>query len=732
MSKFNYHKIMPRFNFLAFVLTVGAIAVLGQATYIMTAKKTYWMKVASRVRQDSVRTQPIRGNILSCDGQLLASSLPEFKIYMDFQQLHVAKQGDSLWHVKLDSICQGLHRIFPEQSAQKFKAHLMEGYNKRRQSGPHKGERVRNWVIWPKRIDYNTYSQVRDLPLFRLGNNKSGFHFDELNARENPYGSLAKRTIGDVLLTDEGGRSARYGLELSYDSLLKGAYGTVSRQKVLGKYLSITNRAPINGCDIMTTIDVGMQDLAERALVNKLEEIQGSVGVAIVMEVATGDIKAIVNMEKCDDGKFREIQSHAVSDLMEPGSVFKTASVMTALEDGVCDTTFKIPTGNGIWHIYGRDMKDSHWKSGGYGTISLGRAMELSSNIGVSYVIDKYYHNDPEKFVRGIYRTGINGAGVKIPIVGHAMPVIRMPKKNKRGEWINWSNTALPWMSIGYETLIPPIYTLTFYNAIANNGRMMQPRFVKSAIKDGDTIATFPPQVVSGKEHIASDRTLRIMQDLLHRVVLNGTGKKAFSPNYWVCGKTGTAMIASNGNYRGTAHSLLSFAGWFGQKDRPYYSCIVCIQKYGLPAYGWMSSEVFKDIADGIMARYVRYNVSDARDADSRMIPDVKAGNILSADFVLSSLGISTFSNYPFKVNETQPVWGVAERRRGSVKLIEEKASRTNVMPDVRGMGARDAVFLAESSGVKCTIKGRGKVSEQSIEPGKKVRRGQKCVLTLQ
>ena len=351
MTKFNYHKIMPRFNFLAFVLTVGAIAVLGQAAYIMTAKKTYWMKVASRVRQDSVRTQPIRGNILSCDGQLLASSLPEFKIYMDFQQLHVAKQGDSLWHVKLDSICQGLHRIFPEQSARKFKAHLMEGYNKRRQSGPHKGERVRNWVIWPKRIDYNTYSQVRDLPLFRLGNNKSGFHFDELNARENPYGSLAKRTIGDVLLTDEGGRSARYGLELSYDSLLKGAYGTVSRQKVLGKYLSITNRAPINGCDIMTTIDVGMQDLAERALVNKLKEIQGSVGVAIVMEVATGDIKAIVNMEKCDDGKFREIQSHAVSDLMEPGSVFKTASVMTAHEDGVCDSTFKIPSGNGIWHI---------------------------------------------------------------------------------------------------------------------------------------------------------------------------------------------------------------------------------------------------------------------------------------------------------------------------------------------------------------------------------------------
>ena len=732
MSKFDYKKIMPRFYILAGVLVLTAFAVVWRAGYIMTAQKAYWMKVASRVRQDNVRTQPMRGNILSCDGQLLASSLPEFKIYMDFQQLHEAKHGDSLWHVKLDSICQGLHHIFPEQSARQFKAQLMEGYNKRRQSGAHKGERVRNWAIWPKRIDYNTYSQVRELPLFRLGNIKSGFHFDELNARENPYGSLAKRTIGDVLLTEEGGRSARYGLELSYDSLLKGAYGTISRQKVLGKYLSITNRAPINGCDIMTTIDVSMQDLAERALVRKLEEIDGSVGVAIVMEVATGDIKAIVNMEKCSDGKFREIQSHAVSDLMEPGSVFKTASVMTALEDGVCDTTFQIPTGNGIWHIYGRDMKDSHWRTGGYGTISLGRALELSSNIGVSYVIDKFYHNNPEKFVRGINRTGINGACVKIPIVGHALPVIRMPKKNKRGEWLNWSNTALPWMSIGYETLIPPIYTLTFYNAIANNGRMMQPRFVKSAIKDGDTIATFPPEVVSGKDQIASGKTLHIMQDLLHRVVLNGTGKKAFSPNYWTCGKTGTAMIANNGNYRGAAHSLLSFAGWFGQKDRPYYSCIVCIQKYGLPAYGWMSSEVFKEIADGIMAKYVRYSVNDARDADSHPIPDVKAGNILSADFVLSSLGISAFSNYSFKENETQPVWGVAERRRGSVKLIKDNKSSPHVMPDVRGMGARDAVFRAESSGVKCTIKGRGKVTGQSIEPGKKVGKGQRCVLTLE
>ena len=718
MSKFNHDKVIPRFSIIAACMTAWAIFIVGKATYTATAKRDYWMKVAERQKKDSVTVKPVRGNILSCDGQLMASSLPEYKMYMDFQALEEAG-NDSVWEANRTAICMGLHHIFPDVSEADFDRKLEEGYKKK----------ARHWPVYARRVNYNTYTRVKELPVFNLPKYKSGFHEEEFNARNLSFGGLAGRTIGALYGAKD---TARFGLELSYDSILRGTNGIVHRRKVRDKFLDITDTPAIDGADIVTTIDVSMQDLAERALVKKLEEIDGSVGVAIVMEVATGDVKAIVNMEKCNDGRFREIQSHAFSDLMEPGSVFKTASVMTALEDGKCDTTFKIPTGDGIWHIYGRDMKDSHWRSGGYGTISLGRAMELSSNIGVSYVVDKFYHNNPEAFVRGIYRTGIDGAGVKIPIVGHAKPVIRMPKRNKRGEWVNWSNTALPWMSIGYETLIPPIYTLTFYNAIANNGRMMQPRFVKSAIKDGDTIATFPPEVVSGKDHIASDKTLRIMQDLLHRVVLNGTGKKANSPNYWVCGKTGTAMIASNGNYRGTAHSLLSFAGWFGQKDRPYYSCIVCIQKYGLPAYGWMSSEVFKEIADGIMAKYVRYNVSDARDADSRMIPDVKAGNILSADFVLSSLGISTYSNYPFKENETQPVWGVAERRRGSVKLIEDKTRRQRVMPDVRGMGARDAVFLAESSGVKCTIKGRGKVTEQSIEPGKKVGKGQKCVLTLQ
>lgn len=722
MSRFDHNKTMPRYSAIAFLLTFVAAAVVGKAIYIMTAKQDYWLKVADRVKQDSVKVDPVRGNILSCDGQLLASSLPEFKIFMDFKQLSDAG-NDTLWDQSLDSICLGLHQIFPERSAADFKSHLEKGRNDEKKR--------RHWPIWPKRIDYNTYSLVKELPVFRLSKLKSGFHFDEINARENPYGSLAGRTVGDLFQEKDQGRTARCGLELSYDSLLRGSHGIVHRRKVLNKFLNITDTPPIDGSDLVTTIDVGMQDLAERAVLAKLKEIDADVGVAIVMEVKTGDVKAIVNMDRCIDGKYREIKNHAVSDLMEPGSVFKTASVMVALEDGVCDTTFTIPTGNGIWHVYGRDMKDSHWRTGGFGTISIGRTMEISSNIGISYMVDKFYHNTPEKFVRGIYRTGINDPNIKIPFVGHATPKIRMPQKAKNGQWLNWSKTALMWMSIGYETQIPPIYTLTFYNAIANNGRMMQPRFVKATIKNGDTLTTYPPRVVPGREQIASAKTISKIQEMLHRVVVNGTGKKANSRNYWVCGKTGTAMIASGGTYHGAPHHLLTFAGWFGEKDEPKYSCIVCIQKKGLPAFGWMSGEVFKSIAEGIMAKYVRYDVCDARDAQSHPIPEVKDGNIHAAHNVLSSLGIKTAYNGTAQSSRHKAVWGNAEKRRGSVILRKRKESESHTMPDVQGMGARDAVYKLEARGIKCILKGRGKVIDQSVEPGTTLKKGMKCTLTL-
>lgn len=717
MNKFNNKKIIPRYSIYAWILTLACVAVIAKALYIMTVRHDFWMAVAERQKRDSMFVRPTRGNILSCDGELMASSLPEFKLYMDFRALHDSN-NDSLWMAKRDSVCMMLNRIFPEKSKQQFMADLERGRHKL----------ARHWPIWTKRVNYNIYTEVRELPVFRMNPNKCGFHVEEFNARQRPYGSLAGRTVGEMFGAKD---TARCGLELSYDSILRGTNGITHRRKVLNKFLSIMDTPPIDGADIVTTIDVGIQDLAERSVIKELKEINADVGVAIVMEVATGDVKAIVNMEKCVDGEYREIKNHAVSDLLEPGSVFKPASILVALDDGVCDTTMMVETGNGVWDMYGRKMKDHNWTHGGYGQISLPRTLEVSSNVGVSRIIDQFYHNDPERFVRGIYRLGL-ADNLHIPLVGSTPAHIRMPKKNGRGQYINWSKTTLPWMSIGYETQVPPISTLTFYNAIANGGKMMRPRFVKSVVKNGETVMEFPPVVQ--REQIAKPSTIKTMQTILTHVVSQGLGRKAGSESFLVAGKTGTAQISQGrgGYHTGVTHYLVSFAGFF-PADKPLYSCIVCIQKRGLPASGGgMSGPVFKEIAEGIMAKYIKLDVADARDSASVLVPDVKNGNLAAADFVLNALGFKPVLNFNFDI-QGNPVWGVAEDSNNSrVMLNRTPLYRYNQIPNVVGMGARDAVYLVESRGVKVKMEGRGKVVEQSLEPGRIIKKGDVMRLKLE
>ena len=717
MNKFNNKKIIPRYSIYAWILTLACVAVIAKALYIMTVRHDFWMAVAERQKRDSMFVRPTRGNILSCDGELMASSLPEFKLYMDFRALHDSN-NDSLWMAKRDSVCMMLNRIFPEKSKQQFMADLERGRHKL----------ARHWPIWTKRVNYNIYTEVRELPVFRMNPNKCGFHVEEFNARQRPYGSLAGRTVGEMFGAKD---TARCGLELSYDSILRGTNGITHRRKVLNKFLSIMDTPPIDGADIVTTIDVGIQDLAERSVIKELKEINADVGVAIVMEVATGDVKAIVNMEKCVDGEYREIKNHAVSDLLEPGSVFKPASILVALDDGVCDTTMMVETGNGVWDMYGRKMKDHNWTHGGYGQISLPRTLEVSSNVGVSRIIDQFYHNDPERFVRGIYRLGL-ADNLHIPLVGSTPAHIRMPKKNGRGQYINWSKTTLPWMSIGYETQVPPISTLTFYNAIANGGKMMRPRFVKSVVKNGETVMEFPPVVQ--REQIAKPSTIKTMQTILTHVVSQGLGRKAGSESFLVAGKTGTAQISQGrgGYHTGVTHYLVSFAGFF-PADKPLYSCIVCIQKRGLPASGGgMSGPVFKEIAEGIMAKYIKLDVDDARDSASVLVPDVKNGNLTAADFVLNALGFKPVLNFNFDI-QGNPVWGVAEDSNNSrVMLNRTPLYRYNQIPNVVGMGARDAVYLVESRGVKVKMEGRGKVVEQSLEPGRIIKKGDVMRLKLE
>ena len=703
MSKFNSDKVMPRYFVIAVVLTLIGFAVVGKAMYIMTAKKDYWTQVASRLKRDSVTVKPNRGNILSCDGQLMASSIPEYKVYMDFQAGAEDSTGvhkrDSIWAAEIDSICYGLNQIFPQKSAAEFKAHLLEGKRKVMKNGT---VGARHWAIWPRRIDYNTFCEVHELPIFREKLYKGGFHWETFNSRRKPFGTLAQRTIGEMYGAKD---SAKNGLELSLDTLLRGKNGLMHRRKILSKYLDIPVLSPEDGVDVVTTIDVGMQDLAERALVDELKEINGEMGVAILMEVKTGDVKAIVNMTRGLDGNYYEMVNNAISYRCEPGSVFKVASFLVALDDGVIDTTMTIPTGCGVMEMHGRPMKDHNWRRGGYGTINVARALEVSSNIGVSYLIDKYYGHNPKKYVEGLYRIGIH-EDLKLPLVGYHTPMIRMPDTKTTDRSKYWSKTTLPWMSIGYETQIAPINTVAFYNAIANNGKMMQPRFVKQLMKNGEVIREFEPVVL--KERIAKPQTIKTMQTILEHVVSQGLGKKAGSKSFKVAGKTGTAQVADQfGSYHsGVTRYWLSFAGFF-PADNPRYTCIVCLKKSGLPASGGgMSGVVFHHIAEGVMAQSLKRSVDDARDSRSSLTPAVKKGDNQAANYVLASL-----------------------KTKAQVPNNHESSKHT--VPDVTGMGAKDAVYQLESRHIKARIKGRGKVKSQSIHAGTAVKQGMVCQLIL-
>ena len=708
MSKFKSDKVLPRYLAIAVLLTLIGVGVIFKAGYTMTAKKSYWETVANRQKSDSDSVRPNRGNILSCDGQLLASSIPEYKIFMDYQAGGNAdtawiRKRDSIWDANIDTLSICLNSIFPERSAEEFKARLEEGRHKELKNG---SVGARHWAIWPKRLSYNTYCEVQQLPYFNLPANKGGFHAEKFEARRRPFGSLAERTIGDIRSFEGGKDTARFGIELSYDSLLRGKYGYERKQKVLNKIIPFTVTPPINGCDIVTTIDVGMQDLAEQALVEGLKKWNASMGVTILMEVKTCDVKAIVNMRRSDNGNYYERFNDAISYRCEPGSVFKVASFLVALDDGVVDTSYVIHTGSGIMPMHGAKMKDHNWHRGGYGDINVARTLEVSSNIGVSCVIDKFYGSNPRKYVEGLYRVGI-GQDLKLPIVGYLPPKIRMPDTKTSNRALYWSKTTLPWMSIGYETQIAPINTVTFYNAIANNGRMMRPRFVKSFMKDGEVIAELPPEVI--KEQIAKPQTIKTMQTILRHVVSQGLGKKAGSHSFQVSGKTGTAQVAKAGGYKtGTVEYWLSFCGYF-PSDNPQYTCIVCIKKMGLPASGGlMSGGIFHHISEGVMAKSLKLSVADARDSLSVMEPSVLKGDNKAAGVVLHRLGINK-----------------EKVQMEALDIVDGK------IPNVVGMGARDAVYQLERQGVKVKLHGIGRVTHQDIAAGTNVQTGMVCTLEL-
>ncbi len=713
--------IIQRYFIFIIVIGVTCIAIITKAAFIMFGERKYWKEVSDRFVKDSVIVKPNRGNILSADGQLMASSLPEYKIYMDFmvakkkneterekeRRIKLQNEKDSLLMENIDSISRGLHKIFPDKSAAEFKAHILKGRKKE----------SRSYLLYPKRISYIQYKEAKRLPVFNLNKYKGGFHEQTFNQRKKPFGSLARYTLGDMYAAKD---SAKNGIELAFDSILRGKVGITHRQKVMNKYLNIVDIPPVDGCDIVTTIDVDMQDIAEKALIDELKEINANVGVAVLMEVATGDVKAIVNMTKCGDGEYYEIHSNAISDMMEPGSVFKTASIMVALDDGVIDLDDGVDTGSGIYMMHGRPMKDHNWYKGGYHYLTVPQILMVSSNIGVSRLIDDHYHDNPQKFVDGLYRIGLP-TKLNLQIAGEGTPFIRQPGGK------GWSRTALAWMSIGYETLIPPISTLTFYNAIANNGKMVKPRFVKEAVKDGEVVETYPVEVI--KEQICSESTLQKIQYILEKVVSEGLGKRAGSKQFHVSGKTGTAQVASGGRYQTGAKYLVSFCGYF-PSEAPKYSCIVAIQKSGLPASGGlMAGSVFSKIAEGVYAKNLAIKLENAVDSNAVVIPDTKNGDLMAANYVLKGLNIPTRWEEGIVAGE-EMIWGRAQSNANDI-CLSPKSEESELVPNVIGMGAKDAVYLLEQHGLRVALSGVGKVSSQSISQGSRLHKGQTIRLQL-
>lgn len=694
-----------RYRFLFIIICLAACYILGTALQTMLSpQKDYWVTVGKRFTKENLPIPANRGNLLASDGQLLAGSIPEFRLYMDYVVIDADSAArvkaqhwrDSAFKHDIDSIATGLAKIFPDKNKAWFKKRLEDGKKLRRHA----------WRIYPKNATYIQLQECKKLPLLRETSLKGGFYTEEIIQRKKPFGSLASRTIGDLYRDSNG---AKCGLELSFDSILRGKPGIGHSTKVRNRRIRFIDREPQNGHDLVTTIDVNIQDVAEKAMRKMLTSLDGTeIGIAMVMEVATGDIKAIVNLSRSNDGKFYEMKNNAISDLMEPGSTFKTASIMVGLEDGKIKKNETVDCTGGTYPMHGRTMRDHNWRKGGYGTLTVSEILEQSSNIGVSRLIDRAYHNSPQKYVDGLKDLGV-GVPLDLPFVGKGEPIIPQPNSKKR----YWSKTDLAWMSIGYVTQLTPIHTLTFYNGIANNGRMVKPRFIKAEKDNGIIVREFPTEVI--REKMCSQHTLDDIHDILEKVVSKGLGKRAGNGGklFKVSGKTGTAQMAQGGGkgyHSGTPRYMVSFCGYY-PSEAPKYSTIVCIVKKGLPASGGLHcGPVFSEISQYVMSKGVLRDPKDAADSTSVFTADIAPGNEKGARLLVKHLNLNDKNALP-EVSD-------------SVKA--------NEVPNVVGMGAKSAIHALRAKKLNVKVKGTGKVVSQSMAAGSVFKAGQTISLKLE
>ncbi len=688
------------------MIVLGAV-VLGRAFFIQRVEGKFWGRMGDSLHLKYMVLDAERGTIYSEDGNMLSTSIPIFDVYVDFGADGLREKNGKRFKDNVDSLSIRLGQLFKDKTYAAYKKELQLAYkNKDR------------YYTLKKKISFIEYAQLRQFPLVRQGRNKSGFIIDPRDKRINPYVLLANRTIG---LSRDSSRK-NVGIEQSYDSVLKGTNGQRLMRYIAGAYMPVEGAElePENGKDVITTIDTYMQDVAENALMKMLIGNNSLHGTAIVMETATGKIKAIANLGKQTDGSYAEDLNYGIGKATEPGSIFKLATLLSLFEDKYVTKNTVVDCEGGVKQFYGLRIHDTHPNH----LLTVKEAFAASSNVAFAKLADQFYHAQPSKFIAHLHSLRLDTlTGIDITAAS-GKPLIKKPANR------SWANTTIPFMAHGYEELVTPLNMLMVYNAVANNGTMMRPYLVNAIKEYGTEIKKMEPTIAVDK--ICSDETLAQLKECLRAVVdsEHGTGHKIlFDSAYAIAGKTGTAVTALNnkGYNKGNKIYQASFIGYF-PADAPKYTMAVVIQNstesklvYGAD----VSGTVFKEISDRIYGRFLSITKSVSPSADTVLYNYYGMKNEWASIFGMLKM--------PYTDSANGGYWRSSSIQNNMAVLNKPAyvSTPSNILPEVVGMGLKDAVYLMENKGLKVTATGRGKVISQSLAAGTAFKKGQTITLFL-
>ena len=689
-------------------IVILGLFVIGKAFYIQQVQGDFWTKMDNNLHLKYLPVEAERGTIYSEDGNMLSTSVPVFDVYVDFAAEGLRAKDGEKFRNNIDTLSICLSNLFNDKTAQDYQKEMKLAYkNKDR------------YYLLKKKISFVQYKELRDFPLVKLGKNKSGFIVIAKDKRINPYVLLANRTIG--LSRDN---AANVGLEQRYDSLLKGKTGQQLVRYMAGAYMPVDGMEvdPENGKDVISTLDTYIQDVTESALMRMMVGNNSLHGTAIVMETATGKIKAIANLGKQPDGTYTEDLNYGIGKATEPGSIFKLATLMSLMEDKYVTMNSVVDCEGGKKNFYGLTIKDSHL---GTGEITVKDAFERSSNVAFAKLADQYYHSQPSKFIDHLHRYRLDTlTGIDIT-ASSGKPTIKKPTNR------SWANTTIPYMAHGYEELVTPLHMLMLYNAVANNGKMMKPYLVSAIKQYGVEVKTMKPEVLV--EKVCSDETLSQLKECLLSVVEgeHGTARSIKDSAYQIAGKTGTAVTAldNRGYNKGNKIYQASFIGYF-PAGQPKYTIAVVIQnsRESKKIYGAdVSGTVFKEISDRLYGSYL-----STKKYITENKPDSNLYNYFGMKRELSS--IFTSLNLAYTDSGTSGYWRSAQIKNNAGILNTPSVSNStsgSVTPNVVGMGLKDAVYLLENMGLKVTATGRGRVMNQSLAVGTNFNKNQNIDLIL-